>query len=707
MSFPQTKVPNYHLIIRKNLYKKYSKNTCRLYNTKTVNNLLILSKMRIVSLFKEAIIMNFQKEFVKKYYPLNESYKRLHKIFDYYVNYLKFFCCPFFRKFYFDNKIQNMNDLKADIFYRENYVNDDKRNNRQSRNDCNLEIIFNKKAKKQIENSTLELLSTINRNNNNSYLNLELTNNYLFSLVQNIKENKYNQIAHNNKNCTSSKKFSAYYNINSYNNNYSNNNNLNNKPKSISKNKGSIIDLYKNRILESKDKANKIHKKSKVTDQKTLSGNNNSRSKPKNYEIIKVYHNSNYSSCVNINPQPIQNYSTKVNIQSNNNMSTNTIEKSVNKVKTMKFSSSIKNRVNNSNQNSCTLFNIYKRTIREKKMVKNCSKSITNLKISMNNTNNNTANTTMNNMNNLTICLHKKPVKKSCVIDVKNKLRSKITLDKSSINYDSAYLSKKNTINVNNKNTINTISMNTITYNNTQSNQNINKSKGKNIRKITNGNNNNNNNNENNKNIINVYNQVNNENSSTKLPLNNKATTKNNKYKLYKNNLINTTFSTNNLILNYINNCVKYNNFKSKTSLTTLNSNTNSSIFPLKSTQNSVKSTYKIIANYSKSTVNKGRNKRRCTYSNGSLNNNLNNMLNYCNDDINALNGKKTSAVNLHYCANKYSTYYNSIKHEANLKDIKVNLNNNIMHNLSKKTYYMHNINNIDKSKSKLINKYI
>ena len=79
---------SYHEIIRKNL-KKYivSKNR---YNRYIINHLIFIRKKTIVSRFKDHLIMDDIGEYLKRFYQLNESNKRIPKISEYYQKYTLF-----------------------------------------------------------------------------------------------------------------------------------------------------------------------------------------------------------------------------------------------------------------------------------------------------------------------------------------------------------------------------------------------------------------------------------------------------------------------------------------------------------------------------------------------------------------------------------------------------------------------------------------
>lgn len=71
--------------------------------------------------YREYLIWDYVDEFLKRYYMKKESIERLPKIANYYKNYLKFFCNPFFKDFKINQVIQIYGDDKAKIYYKNNY----------------------------------------------------------------------------------------------------------------------------------------------------------------------------------------------------------------------------------------------------------------------------------------------------------------------------------------------------------------------------------------------------------------------------------------------------------------------------------------------------------------------------------------------------------------------------------------------------------
>ena len=132
------------------LYNRYN-TTKNDYNDFILNCLMFNRNCHLVSLFKDYMIYDYIEEFLKRYYNYKESIDRLPKISQYYRNYLKFFCKPFFKSFYLNNIIQNYTDNKAECYYKINYgFKKDKENSKIDKELLNT--IFNKTLKDKINN---------------------------------------------------------------------------------------------------------------------------------------------------------------------------------------------------------------------------------------------------------------------------------------------------------------------------------------------------------------------------------------------------------------------------------------------------------------------------------------------------------------------------------------------------------------------------
>ena len=135
------------------------------YNNLIINQLLYNKFSHINSKFKDDIFDNDIREFFRRMYNEKESKDRIPKLYDYYKNYYKYYCRPFFINFYSANILHNYFNVQAEIFYKNNYSiteekKDSEKNNTNSNtissfdNDTDNEIIFDKKNRFIIDNNT-------------------------------------------------------------------------------------------------------------------------------------------------------------------------------------------------------------------------------------------------------------------------------------------------------------------------------------------------------------------------------------------------------------------------------------------------------------------------------------------------------------------------------------------------------------------------
>ena len=160
----------------------------------------ISSHLNII--YKENQYIDNIEEFLKRFYRKKESTDRVPKLSDYYKNYLKFFCRPFFKNYRLAKILHDYQDKKAEIFYKNNYAdsindvdekekekeNSDKKSSSSLSSLDNItdnKIIFDKRTKKIIDNNLNTDLCTLtltldytgtnlikeNNNNNNIFYN--------------------------------------------------------------------------------------------------------------------------------------------------------------------------------------------------------------------------------------------------------------------------------------------------------------------------------------------------------------------------------------------------------------------------------------------------------------------------------------------------------------------------------------------------------
>ena len=158
---------------KKILEAKYSI-TPELYNSILLNNLIVKKRSHYLAYLNEiAINTNILKEQLKRFYIYEESKTRVPKYVSYYQNYLKFFCKPIFTDYFMNRKMVKHMEKVAQIFYNENYADEEDNNSKENKNQkCNFKI-FSKTINNEIDNCanfTKEEKDDNNYNNNNKIL---------------------------------------------------------------------------------------------------------------------------------------------------------------------------------------------------------------------------------------------------------------------------------------------------------------------------------------------------------------------------------------------------------------------------------------------------------------------------------------------------------------------------------------------------------
>ena len=145
-----------------------------------INQLVFNLPTKLNCFFKEIKYCNMTRDYLKRCYKTKESILRIPKLSDYYKNYHLFFCKPTLRHYQLGKIMNNFQDKKAEIFYKNNYkeskenVSLEKEENNFKKNSSisissfdnitNNKIIFDKYTKKMLDKSETEL-------KNNNYYN--------------------------------------------------------------------------------------------------------------------------------------------------------------------------------------------------------------------------------------------------------------------------------------------------------------------------------------------------------------------------------------------------------------------------------------------------------------------------------------------------------------------------------------------------------
>ena len=141
------------------LYSKYG-DIEEDFNVLYINQIMYNRSSHYNTIFHEFQIEDFIDEFLKRYYYKHESVPRIPKLSEYYKNYHNFFCRPIFRNFKYTNLMHNYGDNKAEVFYKNNYGNDEE--NKENENKENKNI--NNNDENDSESSSLSSLDNITNN---------------------------------------------------------------------------------------------------------------------------------------------------------------------------------------------------------------------------------------------------------------------------------------------------------------------------------------------------------------------------------------------------------------------------------------------------------------------------------------------------------------------------------------------------------------
>ncbi len=154
-------------VMNKMLYLKYGKRTTQNYQRNKINHIILKKYCHIVACIKDSMINDFVDEFLFKYYNKKENRYKLKKYFNYYKNYLKFFCKPTFREFPINKIIQSYGEKKAEIYYQKNYGNDAKSGKENKKK-------FTKELKTIFSDTVNEKINDITDNSNTSSISNQL-----------------------------------------------------------------------------------------------------------------------------------------------------------------------------------------------------------------------------------------------------------------------------------------------------------------------------------------------------------------------------------------------------------------------------------------------------------------------------------------------------------------------------------------------------
>ena len=150
---PKSYLLKQNAILSKNL-KKYDSIPIAT-NIMKITNLINCKPTHYLAVFKDYLIADYVEEFLRRIYFVNESIERIPKLFNYYKNYLLFFCKPTFKDSFCNFIIKNYEDFHAEYFYKNNI----EINNKNKINEIEGDKIYNKEYNKN--DISDELIKTI------------------------------------------------------------------------------------------------------------------------------------------------------------------------------------------------------------------------------------------------------------------------------------------------------------------------------------------------------------------------------------------------------------------------------------------------------------------------------------------------------------------------------------------------------------------
>ena len=169
---------NTYIFSFKILEAKYNMNP-KLFSQKIIFDLVRNKPGHLLAFYHEILLYdNSLKEFMKRMYHYKECLNKIPKYYNYYRNYLHYFCHPTFTEDFINKKMVKRMEKVAQIYYNKKYIGYNKNDNF----DINI-IIFNERVIKDIErisvgnnsNATKDNQSSTDKNYSQNCTNFNLT----------------------------------------------------------------------------------------------------------------------------------------------------------------------------------------------------------------------------------------------------------------------------------------------------------------------------------------------------------------------------------------------------------------------------------------------------------------------------------------------------------------------------------------------------
>ena len=168
-----------YIIPKKNLEKYNS--TPSQKNIMLINDLIESKETHFIATFKDYLISDFHEEFLRRYFQFHETKEILPKFYQYYKNYLNFFCKGIFCDFYLNEVMQEYGECQAEFYYNKNYGHKDRMKKKEKKDLNELENNHNEESYESENNS--------NNNNINIRSIFSKSIKYSIDLIQNSQIN--------------------------------------------------------------------------------------------------------------------------------------------------------------------------------------------------------------------------------------------------------------------------------------------------------------------------------------------------------------------------------------------------------------------------------------------------------------------------------------------------------------------------------------
>ena len=129
-------------IINNNIQKHNS--TPEIKNIMLINDLIESKENHFIAVFKDYLISDYQEEFLRRFFNMDEIQEIIPKFYIYYKNYLTFFCKGTFCDFDVNEIIQNYGEFQAELYYNNNYGHKERQKQKQKNKSIENENALNK-----------------------------------------------------------------------------------------------------------------------------------------------------------------------------------------------------------------------------------------------------------------------------------------------------------------------------------------------------------------------------------------------------------------------------------------------------------------------------------------------------------------------------------------------------------------------------------